>query len=208
MSLGEPQRIQVQSQPWDGESLTPKGQLPHPRDGESLAQSGYPWAGGSCTPSRWEASTDAEHSPLPSALQLIEQSDNLPSTSAAQRVSQCYGSSQGVHLLHGNAQLFNTVHGLERHREWFHGDTLVFSSQLSSFRSEAWLQLDHCSQGRGVELIQGTENCAKTVHFISNWAHTHSDRQPDNKSSPWWNRCCKLVWEDNRQFLLSRHFIF
>lgn len=157
--------------------LNPKGQLPHPRDRESLIQTGYPWACGSCTPSRCEASTDAQHSPLPSALQFIEQSDDLPSTSTAQGMSQGYGSSQGIHLLHGNAQLFNTVHSLQRHREWFHGDALVFlSSQLSSSRSEAWLQLDHHTCGRGVELIQGTDKRAKTVHFISNWAHTHSDR--------------------------------
>lgn len=129
-----------------------------------------PWGWGSCTPSRCEANADAQHSPLPSALQFIEQSDDLPSPSAAQGVSQGYGSSQGVHLLHGNAQLLNTVHSLERHREWAHGHALF--SVLSSPRSEAWLQLDHPSQGNRVELIQGTEKWAKTPLHLKLSPHT------------------------------------
>lgn len=159
--------------------LNPKG-VTSAKGWRKLNPNWLPWAWGSCTPSRCEANADAQHSPLPSALQFIEQSDDLPSPSAAQGVAQCYGSSQGVHLLHGNAQLFNTVHSLQRHREWVHEHALSFV--LSSPRSEAWLQLDNHSQGNRVELIQGTEKWAKTAHFISNWAHTRSNRQPDKKS--------------------------
>lgn len=64
-------------------------------------------------------------SPFPSALQFIKQSDDLTSASTAQGVPQCYCSSQGVDLLHGNAQLFHTVHSLGRPREWVHGDALI-----------------------------------------------------------------------------------
>lgn len=59
-----------------------------------------------------EANTVVWCSPFPSTLQFVEQSDNLTSASAAQRVPQCYCSSQGVDFLHGNAQLLNAVHSL------------------------------------------------------------------------------------------------
>ena len=77
-----------------------------------------------------QANTVPQCSPLPSALQFIQQSDDLTSTSTAQWVPQCYCSSQGVDLLHGNAQLFNAVHSLER-QGTVHGDALTSaSSQL------------------------------------------------------------------------------
>lgn len=51
-------------------------------------------------------------SPLPAALQLVEQRDNLSSPRAAQRVAQGHCTPQRVHLLKGEFQLLHTVHSL------------------------------------------------------------------------------------------------
>lgn len=51
-------------------------------------------------------------SPLPAALQLVEQRDDLSSPCAAQRVAQGHCTPQRVHLLRGEFQLLHTVHSL------------------------------------------------------------------------------------------------
>ena len=51
-------------------------------------------------------------SPLPAALQLVEQRDDLSSPRAAQRVAQGHCTPQRVHLLRGEFQLLHTVHSL------------------------------------------------------------------------------------------------
>lgn len=51
-------------------------------------------------------------SPLPAALQLIEQRDDLSSPCAAQRVAQGHCTPKRVHLLKGEFQLLHTVHSL------------------------------------------------------------------------------------------------
>lgn len=66
-------------------------------------------------PSSNNAPNTLQGAALPSAaaLQLIEQSDNLPCSSAAQGVAQGYCTPQGVHLLCRNPQLLHTVESLE-----------------------------------------------------------------------------------------------
>ena len=51
-------------------------------------------------------------SPLPAALQLVEQRDDLSSPRAAQRVAQGHCTPQRVHLLKGEFQLLHAVHSL------------------------------------------------------------------------------------------------
>ncbi len=51
-------------------------------------------------------------SPLASAFELVEQSHDLSSTSAAQWMTESNGSSIRIHFLHRNAQFFHTIHSL------------------------------------------------------------------------------------------------
>lgn len=139
-------------------------------------------------------------SPFPSALQFIEQSDNLTSTSTAQWVPQCYCSSQGVDLLHGNAQLFNTVHSLERQRERFHGDALTSVYSQLSCRSElslstpsqtqpatSWQACHRFVEDTVVEFLPFTKDlqiseCATHSH----WHHLITNDSPCETDSVSW----------------------
>lgn len=63
----------------------------------------------------WEGCGRLEDSPVSSALQLVEQGDNLASPRASQRVAQSNGPAKRVHLLQGDAKLLHAIDGLQRH---------------------------------------------------------------------------------------------
>lgn len=81
-------------------------------------------------------------SPLASAFELIEQSHDLSSTSAAQWMTESNGSSIRIHFLHRNAQFFHTIHSLGILRKlllWITGKYWKKLGEIQDNLSVTWL---------------------------------------------------------------------